>query len=100
MTPIDPVEKTRSNPRPPMAPPYVDEDVNEALVENGLDVAENERRETMADTYEANAAQSDESGEELDDIDYSAGDGGSVPPEISAMHEEYIPLADDDETEE
>ena len=44
MTPIDPVEKTRSNPRPPMAPPYVDEDVNEALVENGLDVAENERR--------------------------------------------------------
>ena len=54
----------------------------------------------MADTYEANAAQSDESGEELDDIDYSAGDGGSVPPEISAMHEEYIPLADDDETEE
>lgn len=87
MTPIDPVTIASADPRSPMAPPYVDEDPNLELVKQGLDEAENETREAIADDYETNALLSDDPEGELDDIDFTESDDGSEPPEISAMHE-------------
>ena len=69
-----------------MAPPYVDEDVNVALVKQGMDVADSEMRDTVADAYEATARLSDDPEEALNDIDYSR-DEDSSSPELSAMHE-------------
>ena len=70
-----------------MAPPYVDEDPNLALVEQGLNEAENETREAVADDYEASALLSDDPEGELDDIDFTVADDENEPPEVSAMHE-------------
>jgi hypothetical protein len=83
-----------------MAPPYVDEDADAALVEIGLNEAENEAREAVADDYEASALLSDEQSEELDDIDYESTDDAAASPEIAAMHEEFIPVDEEDEEEE
>jgi len=99
MTPIDPVTPASADPRSPMAPPYVDEDPGLALVEEGLDVAEDETREAVADDYEASARESDDVDEELDDIDFTSGDSDEAP-EIAAMHEESIPDDDEDGGEE
>lgn len=52
-----------------MAPPYADENVNEAATEQGLEAAENEIRDLVADTYEEAAKQSDDPETNLDDID-------------------------------
>ncbi len=71
-----------------MAPPYVDEDVNADLVQRGLDEAEAEKRDLVADDYEASALVSDDPVESLDDIDFSASEGISSAPELAAMHEE------------
>ncbi|MEO5716516.1 MAG: hypothetical protein ABIT37_23765 [Luteolibacter sp.] len=73
-----------------MAPPYIDEDPNLALVEEGLDAAEDDVREAVADDYEASAKLSDEEDEELDDIDFSDDDGSTTAPELAAIHEESI----------
>ena len=86
-----------------MAPPYVDEDPELALVEEGMDVAENETRDAVADDYEASARLSDDAEEELDDIDFTESDEGAFPPEVSAMHEERIipdELDEEDELED
>lgn len=88
MTPIDPVQTNHHDQRESMAPPYVDENPNLALVEQGMDLAEDERREAVADDYEANALVSDDPSEALDDIDYQSSEGASISPEIAAMHEE------------
>ena len=97
MTPIDPATPASADPRSPMAPPYVDENPNLALVEEGLDVAENEIRDAVADEYEAAARLSDEPEENLDDIDFTAAeDPSSATAELAAMHEEFIPYGDDD----
>jgi hypothetical protein len=85
--PIDPVKPVSQSELPPMAPPYVDEDVNLALVEEGMDVAENETRDTVADAYEATARLSDDPEETLDDLDYSK-DDDSIAPELDAIHED------------
>jgi len=87
MTPIDPVTIASADPRSPMAPPYVDEDPNLELVQQGLDEAENEAREAIADDYETRALLSDDPEGELDDIDFAESDERSESPEISAMHE-------------
>lgn len=86
--PIDPVEPASPNPKPPMAPPFVDENPNLASVQDGLNVAENERREAVADAYEATARQSDEAEESLDDIDYDDDQNSRTAPELDAIHEE------------
>lgn len=79
-----------------MAPPYVDDDVNVDLVQQGLDEAEDETREAVADAYEASARQSDEPVESLDDIDFTEAEDLSATPELSAMHED----SGEDEDEE
>lgn len=79
-----------------MAPPYVNEDPNLTLVQQGVDEAENEMREAVADDYEASARLADDPEEELDDIDFSATDDGIYAPEVAAIHEESI-LPDDEE---
>lgn len=103
MTPIDPVESASADPRSPMAPPYVDENPNLALVQEGMDAAENEVRQAVADDYEASAKLSDDEEGELDDIDFAADEGSSIAPELAAMHEDAL-LGDDyedlDEEEE
>jgi hypothetical protein len=71
-----------------MAPPYVDDDVNIDLVQQGLDEAEDETRDAVADAYEASARLSDEPSESLDDIDFNEAEDSSTTPELSAMHED------------
>ena len=78
-----------------MAPPYADEDVNVDLVQQGLDEAEDETRDAVADAYEASARLSDEPIESLDDIDFTEAEGVSTSPELSAMHEDFS--ADDEQ---
>ena len=70
------------------APPYVDEDPNITLVEQGLEAAENEVRDAVADAYEATARNSSDAAEEMDDIDYTEAEDQSSTPELAAMHEE------------
>jgi len=66
MTPIDPKETASPDPKPPMGPPYADENPNRVSVEDGLEVAENEARETVADAYEATAKEEGDEEELLD----------------------------------
>ncbi len=91
MNPIDPVTPTITNPQSSFAPPYVDEDPDAELVQLGLDEAEDETRDAVADAYEASALLSDEPEESLDDIDFSASEQDTGFPEIVAIHEEWIP---------
>ncbi len=103
MTPIDPKTPATADPRSPMAPPYVDEDVNIDLVQQGLDEAEDETRDAVADAYEASARLSDDPLESLDDIDFTAAEDDSASPELSAMHEELGPdeeFEDEEDDEE
>lgn len=79
-----------------MAPPYVDEDPEIAMLQEGLDAAENEIRDAVADAYEAQARLSDEPAEALDDIDYTEAEDASTTPELAAMHEEFIPGDEED----
>lgn len=98
MTPIDPAQAVPSSRRSATAPPYVDEDPNISLVEQGLEAAENEVREAVADAYEASARESSDAAEAMDDIDYTEAEDPSSTPELAAMHEEGE--VDDGEGEE
>ena len=75
MTPIDPTNTVPPAPRSSTAPPYVDEDPNIDLVQRGIDVAEDETRDAVADAYEAGARESGDSPEAMDDIDFTEGEG-------------------------
>jgi len=99
MNPADTEKQSHDNPRSSMAPPYVDEDLEAALVKQGLAAAEDETRDAVADAYESSARRSDEVEETLGDIDYESGEDTEVSPEMAAMHEEFIP-PDDGEYEE
>jgi len=88
--PIDPAESVARNEIPPMAPPYVDEDVNLSLVEDGLDAAEDDLRDTVADAYEASARLSDDPEESLNDVDYTKDEGAESAPELAAMRGDFI----------
>ena len=94
MTPIDPAQAVPSSRKSPTAPPYVDEEPNIALVEQGLELAEDETRDAVADAYEASARQSAEAADSLDDIDYVEAEDSEIAPELSAMHVETIPEED------
>lgn len=85
MTPIDPKETASSDPKPPMAPPYVDENPNRASVEDGLEVAENESRETVADAYEATAKEDGNEQELLESQEMTDDPPAKGAPEISAI---------------
>ncbi len=91
MTPIDPAMPATADPPSPMAPPYVDVDINIILVQEGLDEAEDETREAVADAYEESARLSDDPQESLDDIDFAESEGESIAPELAALHGEFIP---------
>ncbi len=94
MSPIDPAIPASASPLPPAAPPYVNEDPNLAMVRQGLDEAEDETRETVAALYEERALASEDPDEALNDIDFTEGEDESTPPELAAMHEEFIPEDD------
>lgn len=91
MPPINPTTTSTADPRSPMAPPYVDEDDDLTLVQQGLDAAENEKRDAVADAYEASARLSDDPNEALNDIDFTEAEDLSTTPELAAIHVEYIP---------
>ncbi len=74
-----------------MAPPYSDENPNREMVEQGLRVAENEKRDAVTDAYENAALSSDEPQAALDDINYSKSGTTAADPELSAMKEESQP---------
>jgi hypothetical protein len=94
MTPIDPAEAVPPTRKSPTAPPYVDEEPNISLVEQGLEVAEDEIRSAVADAYEEGARQNADAADSLDDIDYVEAEDESLAPELAAMHEESIPEED------
>jgi hypothetical protein len=94
MTPIDPAQSVPATRKASTAPPYVDEEPNISLVEQGLEVAEDEIRSAVADAYEEGARQSTVAADSLDDIDYTEAEDESVAPELAAMHEESIPEED------
>ncbi len=91
MPPVNPVPSSAVDPRSPMAPPYIDEDEEIQLVQQGLDAAENEVRDAVADAYEARARLSDDPSEAFDDIDFTEAEDRSTTPELAAIHVEYIP---------
>ena len=91
MTPIDPVQTDQNEQRKSMAPPYVDENPNRALVEQGMDTAENEKRDAVIDIYETRALTSEDPSRALDDIEYGSNEGAAIPAEVAAMHEKKIP---------
>jgi len=91
MSPIDTPSRASSSPLPPTAPPYVNEEPNLAMVDQGLDEAEDETREAVAAAYEQQALLSDDPQESLDDIDFIEGEQESGPPELAAMHLEPVP---------
>lgn len=69
-----------------MAPPYINEDPNLASVRQGMNVAEDEKRQMVADDYESIARGRDDSAAALDDIDRTLGEGGDMAPELDAIH--------------
>jgi hypothetical protein len=69
----------------------VNEEPNLAMVDQGLDEAEDETREAVAAAYEQQALLSDDPQESLDDIDFIEGEQESGPPELAAMHLEPVP---------
>lgn len=91
MPPIDPVTPATADPRSSFAPPYSDEDPGNELVQIGLDEAEDETRDAVADAYEASALLSDDPEESLDDIDFAESEEVSGSPEVAAMHEDWVP---------
>ncbi len=91
MTPGDPARTAPPGRKSVTAPPYVDEDPNLALVEQGLEAAENELRETVADSYESAALGSPSEEENLDDIDFAEAEASSEVPELSAMRLDTLP---------
>ena len=94
MTPIDPVEVIPSTRKSSTAPPYVDEEPNISLVEQGMEAAEDETRDAVAEAYEASARLSDDPAATLNDIDYMEAEEASTSPELAAMHVETIPEED------
>ena len=96
MSAIKPVSPASADPRSPMAPPYVDEDPELAMLQEGLDTAENEIRDAVAEAYEARARLSDDPQAALDDIDYTEAEEPSVTPELAALHEEFVSKAEED----
>lgn len=98
MTPIDPATAVSPFTRSATAPPYVDEDPNIDLVQQGLDAADDEIRDTMAEVYETRALASDEQSESLDDVDFTEAEEESSAPELAAMHEEFIPSDDEEDS--
>lgn len=91
MTPIDPATPASADPRSPMAPPYVDENPNLESVRLGMRVAENERRDLMADVYQEEARQGEDPSEALDDIDRTLSDGSGRLSELEAIHTRNSP---------
>lgn len=81
MNPIDPRKPPLQSDDAPMAPPFVDENPEIDLVRQGLDVAEDEIRDAVADAYEADALRSDDPEESLDDIDYAEGQAEREGPD-------------------
>ena len=85
MTPIDPKETVPSEQKPPMGPPYANENPNRASVEEGLEVAENESRETVTDAYEATAKEDGNEEELLDSQELTDESPVTGAPETSAI---------------
>ena len=88
MMPLDPVQPASTENQNPMAPPYVNEDPDMEMLEKGLQVAENEKRDAVIDSYEDAALSSDDPQAELDDINYPKSDAASGNPELSAIKED------------
>lgn len=63
-----------------MAPQWVDENPNIDGVEEGLNVAENEKRELAEQQVQQAARRSDEPEEALDDAAFSASENAPVSP--------------------
>lgn len=89
MPPIDPVTLATASPLSATAPPYVNEEPNITMVQQGLDLAEDETRAAVTDAYEEGALLSDDPQEALDDIDYDEGEEEPGPAELTAIHEAF-----------
>ncbi len=94
MCPIDPVEPSEVSPKPPMAPPYFDDNLGLETTRDGLEAAEDDRRDAVTRGYEDAAMDSENPEEALDDIAYPTDEDDELSPEVRAMHE-LEPPADD-----
>lgn len=88
--PLDPLQSASSANKNPMAPPYVDDDPAMEMLHKGLEVAENEKRDAVIDSYESAALSSDDPEAALDDINYPNSEATSGDPELSAIKEEGL----------
>jgi hypothetical protein len=90
--PLDPVESARDVLSPDNDPPFIDDYPNVDLVREGLDVADDERREAAEEQFvdELSKEEVEETLDEDVDQDGSPGDGYPSSPELSAIHQEDI----------
>ncbi len=87
--PLDPVEPARDLLSPDNDPPFINESPNIDLVEEGLDVAEDERREAAEEKFVEEELDDDEIQQTLDeDFDDDETSGYPSAPELSAIHQE------------
>lgn len=87
MAPIDPVTPGKPDPKPPAAPPFVDEDPNQKSVELGLEAAEAEIRDAAA--LEDDDAPARTKADPVIEQDQEPEDDQA--PEIEALHPERPP---------
>jgi hypothetical protein len=100
MSAHEPEDRINPSHPPPFSPELTDENEDISEVVAGMEAAENEIRDLVAQGYEEQALDSDQVEDELADIDYTLGDSASDAPEVNAIHEQFIQeIADEDEDE-
>ena len=87
MSPINPIQPELK--APGFVPPIDEESPNDALVRQGMDIAEDELRSSAALAY----PESDSPDDFLEDTTLDE-EGNIEAPEIAALHEELIPELD------
>lgn len=91
MTPLDPQQAVPATDSKIKLPSPPDEHPNQELVQQGLNVAEQERRDAVLDEQEATAMTAANPEARLDEIDRRTGGDSSQPAELGAMHEAPVP---------
>jgi hypothetical protein len=85
MSPLDPKETSSADPKPPMAPPFHDENPNQDAVEQGMSVAEDETREAVTNAYEATAQEEQRDADILEDPSPDETEADGIPTENEAI---------------
>lgn len=84
--PLDPIELDHGD-SPQNTPPFIDENPERDLVQQGLDASEDELRDAADDEFGV-----DPDAPLLDDI---GDEDADLAPEVVAIHEDRVPIDDD-----